>query len=114
MNDAKAHADKTAAPYILINTFVAKPGQLDQFIAFQIAETQRLAVSAKESGWISNEIYRALEGTTVTIVTRFTSREAHQRWSQRPEFAAHLKLLGPILEDGRSVPVMLAHSGRTG
>lgn len=102
-----------AAPYILVNTFVPKPGRTEDFLAVQIAEIRRLGADAQTMGWLGNEVYRAHDDASVVIVTRFESLRAQQDWARRPDFAEHLERLRPMLEEVRSVPVTLVHSART-
>ncbi len=98
-------------PYVLVNTFVPKPGRTDDLLALQLAELERLGAAAGNTGWLGNEVYRAKDGSSVIIVTRFASAEAQQVWAQRPEFAEHLARLGPLLAEVRSVAVTLVHAG---
>lgn len=99
-------------PYILVNTFVPKLGCTDDFLAMQLDDMRRLAASARGSGWLGNEVYRAADGASVIVITRFVNRQAKEAWTRRPEFSEHLKRISVMLEDVRSVPATLVYVGR--
>lgn len=105
-------APTTMRLYVLVNTFTPKPGLIDAFLALQLAEMQRLGEAAQRTGWCGNEVYRAHDGASVIIVTRFETREAQQAWAQRSEFARHRERIGPLLETVHSVPCDLVAVNR--
>jgi heme-degrading monooxygenase HmoA len=94
-------------PFVLINTFYAKAGKLDEFIELQIAEARRLRETARQMGWLGNRIHRSVDETSAVIVTAFRSREAQQEWSRSGAFSDHLVRIMPLLERVESHPCEL-------
>ncbi|WP_308367773.1 MULTISPECIES: antibiotic biosynthesis monooxygenase [unclassified Microbulbifer] len=98
------------SPYILVNRFVPKPGMMDRFITLQMAETEKMQDTAKQYGWLGNQLYRALDDSSVTVVTFFTSRSSQRQWADYPGFTDHLERIRPLLQQVDSVPCALAAS----
>ncbi|MFD1794861.1 NADPH-dependent FMN reductase [Paracoccus aurantiacus] len=95
---------------IYLNVFTPKPGKLDDLADLQMAETSRLGPISAEYGWLGNEIYRSDE--KLVIVTRFASDEQTGAWQQTAEFAQHLDLLDPALEQVDSTALTLLARNR--
>lgn len=91
--------------YILINTFTAVPGGLDELVAFQLAETARMSSEATATGWLGNELYRSEDERQLIVLTRFASRAAQESWAETESFQRHVAALRPKFEDMTSVPV---------
>ena len=97
-------------PVVAINMFTPKPGQLDEFIRTQAAETVRLGDAARRMGWIGNRIYRTQDGRAAVVVTMFESAAAQNRWAASNLFAEHRRLIEPMLEGVESTPCELMAS----
>ncbi len=93
------------ANYTIINTFTPKDGQADRLLELQLEEIERLRGTATRAGWVGNEVFRPKDGNRMVIITRFQSKDAKERWATSPEFAAHLKRIGPLVEHMDSIPV---------
>ncbi|WP_285295635.1 putative quinol monooxygenase [Aureimonas altamirensis] len=106
---------KEQESYTLVNIFTPLSGRLDDLLAIQLAETQEMRAEASEQGWLSNEVYRATDGSRLVVVTRFRSEDAQAAWRQSSTFAAHLDRIGPLIETVVSIPVQLMakHEGPT-
>ncbi|WP_274423316.1 antibiotic biosynthesis monooxygenase family protein [Chelativorans sp. YIM 93263] len=87
-------------PAVLINTFVAKPGKLDAFLAVQAAELSRLTEQSPPAGWRGSRLHRSLDDDKAVMVTVFDTVEDHQRWLRTDEFLNHVKIIEDFLEDG--------------
>ncbi|WP_157019282.1 antibiotic biosynthesis monooxygenase family protein [Mesorhizobium xinjiangense] len=80
-------------PVVLVNTFHAKPGKLDEFIELQLLEQHRMAATAAASGWRGSRLHRSLDGRTAIVVAVFESLAAQEAWSRR---TAHSDQVGRI------------------
>ena len=96
---------RTENPYTLVNTFTAVEGGIEALIAFQLAEMRDMAPAASACGWLGNEVYRAQDGASLIVVTRFRSLEAHKRWSETRRSRQHVQQLMLRTKDITSVPV---------
>jgi heme-degrading monooxygenase HmoA len=98
----KAIADQTVlpedlkGPVVLVNTFTAKPGQLEAFIQAQKNEYMRLKGSVP--GWLGNRLLRALDGKNAVNVATFASLDDYKRWRASEEFSKHGEIIKPYIE----------------
>jgi antibiotic biosynthesis monooxygenase (ABM) superfamily enzyme len=81
---------------VLVNTFTAKPGQLDKFIEVQTSEYQKLL--GKVEGWQGNRLIRAIDGKNAVNVAVFDNIENYNKWRNSKLFADHLKVVKPYIE----------------
>lgn len=95
-------------PFVLINTFTAVEGGLDALTELQSVEAARMSVDATAHGWLGNEAYRTLDGTSLIVITRFRSPEARARWADTPQFQRHVGELRPLVREIVSTPVFFA------
>ncbi|WP_028007785.1 antibiotic biosynthesis monooxygenase family protein [Solimonas flava] len=95
---------ETPAPFIVVNTFTLKRGQLDAFIAAQ--RDGLLAMRGRIDGLLGSRLHRALERDQALLVSVFASRAAFERFRDGELFAAHRARLAPFIE--RTEPVFYA------
>lgn len=81
---------------VLVNTFTAKPGQLDKFIEVQKGEYKKLL--GKVEGWQGNRLIKAIDGKNAVNFAVFDSIENYNKWRQSQLFADHLKVVKPFIE----------------
>lgn len=81
---------------VLINTFTAKPGQLDKFIEVQMGEYKKLL--GKVEGWQGNRLIKAIDGKNAVNFAVFDSMENYNKWRGSKLFADHLKVVKPYIE----------------
>lgn len=103
-------------PYTLINTFSAVEGGMDALVAFQLAEMKDMGAEATACGWLSNEVYRSLDGANLIVITRFRSSEDRDKWAATERFQRHVQELKPLVKDVVSVAVtfLAAHGESAG
>lgn len=95
---------ETPAPFVVINTFTLKPGQLDAFVAAQ--RDGLLAMRGQIDGLLGSRLHRALERDQALLVSVFASRAAFERFRDGALFAAHRARIAPFIE--RAEPVFYA------
>lgn len=98
--EAGAEIENAPAPVVLINTFVAKPGKLDAFLALQAAELRRLTEQSPPAGWRGSRLHRSLDDEKAVMVTVFDTIKDHQRWLRTDEFLHHVTIIEDLLENG--------------
>jgi hypothetical protein len=81
---------------VLINKFTAKPGQLDKFIAAQIAEYKRLL--GKVEGYQGNRLIKALDGKNAINIAVFDNMTSYTKWRESKLFKDHLEIIKPYVE----------------
>lgn len=89
----------------LLNVFTAVAGGLDELTAFQLSEMRALSAESAEHGWLGNEVYRSDDGTSLVVLTRFSSVEAKESWAGTERFARHVADLEPYVTEITSTPV---------
>ncbi len=100
-------------PVVLVNTFHAKPGKLDEFIELQLLEQHRMAVTAAASGWRGSRLHRSLDGKTAVVVAVFESHAAQQAWSRRTAVSDYVTQIEPLLDHVESQTcAMVFEAGR--
>ena len=106
MTDSRSQQNEK--PFISINTFTPVDGCIDALTEFQLTEMQEMDEQATEHGWLNNEVYRADDGSSLVVVTRFRSAAAKAEWAKTDRFKQHVEDLGPFVQDVTSVPVTFA------
>jgi heme-degrading monooxygenase HmoA len=86
----------TAAPWIAINVFTPKPGQMDAFIEAQLGGLRRFG--GRIPGLRGGRLYRAADGSRATLVSVFEDEAAFRQWIGSAEFAEHRDRIAPLLE----------------
>ena len=92
-------------PFILVNTFTAVEGGIDELLAFQLAEMRAMAPEATACGWLGNEVYLSEDAASLIVITRFRSKEAHATWAATERSRRHVDELMPLVTGVSSVPV---------
>ncbi len=99
---APAHDGAQAAPrprlrpVVIINTFTAKPGKLDEFIALQDAARRRFA--GRIPGLRGSRMHRSLDGETAVLITAFDTMDDQKNWLATEQFAQHRAQILPLIE----------------
>jgi quinol monooxygenase YgiN len=89
----------------LINRLVIKPGMMDEFIT-----AQRRVASSVPEGLVGGRLYRSADGTSVVLISQFTSLSAQQTILQNEGFKEHLKKMAPMVESSNPVPYEEAYT----
>jgi heme-degrading monooxygenase HmoA len=83
-------------PYVLINSFTAKPGKLDELIA--VHEAARDRFSDRIPGFHGSRIYRDTDGPSALLISVFETEEYYERWLATDLFAEHREQIDPLIE----------------
>jgi hypothetical protein len=87
-------------PVVLVNTFVARTGQMPAFVAAQMAEYKRLL--GRVAGWRGNRLHLSLDGSSAVNYAVFDSLQAYKDWRASALFTEHVAMIAPYVE--RSEP----------
>lgn len=83
-------------PVVLVNVFMPKPGQTDNFIRAQTDEYLRLR--GQVEGALGNRLLRALDGQRVVNIAYFASVPLYDAWRTSPLFANHLERIRHLVD----------------
>lgn len=89
-------------PVVLVNTFIARPGQMQCFITTQTAEYKRLL--GRVPGWRGNRLHLALDGSVAVNYAIFETLQAYKDWRASALFVEHVAMISPYIE--RSEPAL--------
>lgn len=93
----RAHRpNHSSRPYVLINSFTAKPGKLDELIA--VHEAARDRFSDRVPGFHGSRIYRDIDGPSALLISVFETEEYYERWLATDLFAEHREQINPLIE----------------
>jgi len=96
-------------PVVIINTFITKPGKLDEFIALQDAARRRFA--GHIPGLRGSRMHRSLDGETAVLITAFDTLDDQKSWLESELFAAHRTQILPLIEQASPKAFEIIYEG---
>jgi quinol monooxygenase YgiN len=83
-------------PVTIINSFVIKPGKMEEFIELQRNFAMRLKLTP--CGLIGGRMYRGSDGKSAVLVSQFESEQAQEELRQSQDFKQHISQLRELIE----------------
>jgi heme-degrading monooxygenase HmoA len=108
-NGATPESGQRRRPVVIINTFVAKPGKLDEFIALQDAARHRFA--GQIPGLRGSRMHRSLDGKTAVLMTAFDTLDDQKKWLATELFAEHRAQILPLIEQASPGAFEIVYQG---
>lgn len=96
LHDRTHTSSHPSRPYVLINSFTAKPGKLDELIAAHEAARDRFSDSIP--GFHGSRIYRDIDGPSALLISVFETEAYYERWLATDLFAKHREQIGALIE----------------